>query len=67
MKDLIEKLVAEYKADKITWHDIQDIVEAQLIIRAGGTKEYDKKPICERIAEENDILTKIENKLKEVM
>lgn len=66
MEKLIEKLVAEYKADRITWHDIQDIVEAQLIIRAGGTKEYEKIPIRERITKENDILTKIENQLKEV-
>lgn len=66
MEDLIKKLVADYKADKITWHDIQDIVEAQLIIRAGGTKEYNKIPIRERITEENDILTKIESKLRGV-
>lgn len=67
MEDLIQTLVDDYVADKITWHDIQDIVEAQLVIRAGGVKEYDKIPIRERIAEENDILTKIENKWKEVM
>lgn len=60
MKDLIEKLVAEYKADTITWHDIQDQVEAQLIIKAGGTKEYNKIPIRERITKENAILEKIE-------
>lgn len=66
MEDLIQTLVDDYVADKITWHDIQDIVEAQLVIRAGGVKEYDKIPIRERMAEENDILTKIENKWKEV-
>ena len=60
MKDLIQKLVADYKADRITWHDIQDTVEAQLIIRAGGVKEYEKIPIRQRIDTENDILTKIE-------
>jgi predicted RNase H-like nuclease len=60
MKDLIEKLVADYKADRITWHDIQDIVEAQLIMQAGGVKEYDKIPIRQRIDNENVILEKIE-------
>lgn len=60
MKDLIQKLVAEYKADRITWHDIQDQVEAQLIIRAGGVKAYNEIPIRKRIQQENDILTKIE-------
>ena len=27
MQDLIQKLVNDYNADKITWHDIQNIVE----------------------------------------
>ena len=27
MQDLIQKLVNDYNTDKITWYDIQDIVE----------------------------------------
>ena len=64
MDELINKLIAEYRADHITWHDIQDQVEAQLIIKAGGVKAYEEIPIHKRIQQENDILTKIENKLK---
>ena len=64
MDELINKLVAEYRAGHLTWHDIQDLVEAQLIIKAGGVKAYEEIPIHKRIQQENDILTKIENKLK---
>lgn len=64
MDELIHKLVTDYKADHITWHDIQDIVEAQLIIKAGGVKAYNKIPIHERIQQENDILTEIENRIR---
>lgn len=60
MDELIEKLVAEYKANSITWHDIQDIIEGYLMKQAGGMKEYDKIPIQQRITEENFILEKIE-------
>lgn len=63
MEDLIENLVAEYKADHITWHDIQDQVEAQLIIQAGGVKAYNEIPIRQRIQQENDILTEIEKRI----
>lgn len=63
MEDLIKNLVAEYKADHITWHDIQDQVEAQLIIKAGGVKAYNEIPIRQRIQQENDILTEIEKRI----
>lgn len=65
MEELIEELIMDYKADKITWHDIQDIVEGRLIILAGGGKAYEKIPIRERIAEENAILEAIESAIIE--
>ena len=58
MDELVKQLVDEYKSDKLTWHDIQDIVEGQITIK-NGTKDYKQNFI-----EVNDILTKIENKLK---
>ena len=57
------ELVKDYKANKLTWHDIQDIVEAQLIMQAGGVKEYDKIPLHQRIKKETEILEKIEKEL----
>lgn len=61
---LIKELINDYMEGCITWHDIQDIVEGQLIIQAGGMKEYSKIPIRERVAKENKILEKIERGLK---
>lgn len=60
MDELVKQLVEEYKSDKLTWHDIQDIVEGQITIK-NGTKDYKQNFI-----EVNEILTKIENQLKEV-
>lgn len=60
MKQLINKLIKNYKANRITWHDIQDIVEAQLIMQAGGVIQYNEIPIHDRIAQENKILEEIE-------
>lgn len=64
MDKIIKQCIADYKADLITWHDIQDIVEAQLIIQAGGVKAYDKIPLQQRIEKENKILEKIEGGIK---
>lgn len=64
MDKIIKQCITDYKADLITWHDIQDIVEAQLIIQAGGVKAYDKIPIRQRIDTENEILEKIEGGIK---
>lgn len=64
MDDFIKDIITDYKKERITWHDIQDQVEAQLIIKAGGVKAYEEIPIHKRIQQENDILTKIENQLK---
>ena len=64
MDELINKLVAEYKADHITWHDIQDQVEAYVLQLDGHGLVLDKDIIHKRVSKENDILTKIENQLK---
>ena len=61
---MIKELIEDYKADRITWHDIQDIVEGYLIKQAGGVKAYDKIPIRQRVAEENAILEEIERGIK---
>lgn len=61
---LIKELINDYMEGCITWHDIQDIVEGQLIIQAGGMKEYSKIPIRERVAKEDKILKRIERGLK---
>lgn len=58
MDELVKQLVDEYKSDKLTWHDIQDIVEGQITIK-NGTKDYKQN-----FTEVNEILTKIENQLK---
>lgn len=60
MDELIQELITDYRASRITWHDIQDIVEGQLMIRAGGGKAYSKIPLKQRIEEENKILEEIE-------
>ena len=64
MDELINKLVTEYKADHITWHDIQDQVEAYVLQLDGHGLVLDKDIIHKRVLKENDILTKIENQLK---
>ena len=51
MDELINKLVAEYRADHITWHDIQDQVEAYVLQLDGHGLVL-------------EILQEIENKLK---
>ena len=63
MDELINKLVAEYRAGHLTWHDIQDLVEGYCIKQAGGFKEYSKTPIRERLATEDKILRKIESEI----
>ena len=64
MDELINKLVAEYKADYITWHDIQDQVEAYVLQLDGHGLVLDKDIIHKRVLKENEILQEIENKLK---
>jgi len=67
MKDLIERLVAEYKANMITWHDIQDMVEAQVIIQQGfNTKDILNNADIRKVYfnQVNSILSQIERRLK---
>jgi hypothetical protein len=61
---LIKELINDYMEGCITWHDIQDIVEGQLIMQEGGGTAYYSLPLKQRIAEENKILEKIERGLK---
>lgn len=63
MKEFIEELVNDYKADKLTWHDIQDIVEGRVAMLHGGVGHTKEERIAQ-FKESDKILTKIENKLK---
>lgn len=65
MKQLIEKLIADYKADKLTWHDIQDIVEARIMEQDGKGMTLDINAIHNRVVKENKILEEIERRIKE--
>lgn len=65
MGELIQRLVAEYRADQITWHDIQDQVEAYVLMQDGKGLNVTTTDIAKRFAKSNAILTKIENLLKE--
>jgi hypothetical protein len=60
MKELIQKLVADYKADHITWHDIQDQVEAWVMQADGFGMTRDRDIICERFLKTEEILAEIE-------
>lgn len=63
MQDLIQKLVNDYNADKITWHDIQDIVEGHVAILHGGVG-HTKEEMISQFKESDRILSEIENQLK---
>lgn len=63
MQDLIQKLVNDYNADKITWHDIQDIVEGRVAILHGGVG-HTKEEMIAQFKESDKILVEIENQLK---
>lgn len=65
MKELIEKLITDYKADKLTWHDIQDIVEARIMEQDGKGMTLDINVIHNRVVKENKILEEIERRIKE--
>lgn len=66
MDELIKRLVAEYKADTITWHDIQDEVEVFIINQDGKGCTFDKDIIKARFHKEIDILNEIEFQIKGV-
>lgn len=63
MEKFIQKLVNDYKADKITWHDIQDIVEGRVAMLRGGVG-HTKEEMIAQFKESDKILAEIENKLK---
>ena len=63
MDDFIKSIITDYNEERITWHDIQDLVEGYGIKQAGGFKEYSKLPIRERITKEDEILRKIESEI----
>ena len=63
MDDFIKSIITDYNEERITWHDIQDLVEGYCIKQAGGFKEYSKLPIRERITKEDEILRKIESEI----
>ena len=45
MDDFIKNVITDYNEERITWHDIQDMVEGYCIKQAGGFKEYSKIPM----------------------
>lgn len=63
MQDLIQELVNDYNADKITWHDIQDIVEGHIAVLHGGVG-HTKEEIIAQFKESDKILAEIEAQLK---
>ena len=63
MEEFIQELVNDYKADKITWHDIQDIVEGRVAVSHGGVGHTKEKMIAQ-FKESDKILAEIEDKLK---
>lgn len=36
MKELIKSLVEDYNNDRVTWHEIQDIIEGECLVHAYG-------------------------------
>lgn len=64
MDELITRLVAEYKADAITWHDIQDQVTAYIMLHDGKGMSFETDVIKDRFNKANEILEKIESKLR---
>lgn len=63
MEEFIQELVSEYKADKITWHDIQDIVEGRVAVSHGGVG-HTKEEMIAQFKESDRILAEIEKQLK---
>lgn len=63
MDELINTLVADYKADRITWHDIQDQVEAYVISLDGKGLTMNWETIRVRQAKANIILAEIEKRI----
>lgn len=64
MDELIKQLITDYKADRITWHDIQDIVEGYIMKQDGKGMTLDINVIHNRVLKENKILEEIERGIK---
>lgn len=64
MDELIQTLVADYNEERITWHDVQDIVGGY-IAKTYGIIDYDKDREKWREVHkiENDILQAIESEI----
>lgn len=63
MDELINTLITDYKADRITWHDIQDQVEFYVMQLDGHGLVLDKNIIHKRVLKENEILQEIEKRI----
>ena len=63
MQDLIQKLVNDYNDNKITWHDIQDIVEGRVAMSHSGVG-HTKEDMIAQFRESDKILAEIEKQLK---
>ena len=63
MEEFIQELVNDYNADKITWHDIQDIVEGRVAVLHGGVG-HTKEEMIAQFKESDKILAEIEKQLK---
>lgn len=63
MEEFIQKLVNDYEADKITWHDIQDIVEGRVAVLHGGVG-HTKEEMIAQFKESDKILAEIEKQLE---
>ena len=64
MDELINRLVNDYKANRITWHDIQDMVEAYIMKQDGKGMTLDINVIHNRVTKENKILERIEKEIR---
>ena len=64
MDELINRLVTDYEAECITWHDIQDIVEGYVMKQDGKGMTLDINVIHARVIKENEILEKIEKEIR---
>jgi hypothetical protein len=64
MKEFIQQLVNDYNNNVVTWHDIQDIVEARIMQQDGQGMTTDRNIIADRFYKTGVILAQIEDQLK---
>ena len=63
MEKFIQELVNDYNADKITSHDIQDVVEGHVAMLHGGVG-HTKEEMIAQFKESDKILAEVEKQLK---